>query len=599
VGKVAHGDVGISISDTEWLADTTHTIGGEASQNIVRTATYVVAASDAPAHVKAQADYLCDETADDVQIQAAVDALSTGRTWIETVKCTGGFSISAAIIPPAYTRLDLTEAELTLAAGANCHIINGAVDYISIVGGILDGNKANQTGGNVGLLTLFTTNYGEVKGTRIVDAYYAGFMMKGDHNQVTNLKVSGCKYMNIWLDNFNHGSLEGECWESEARGFYIATSYRNTFKINSHNNTSAGGTADVAQNNVFDLLISYNGDMGFAFGAGSGWNTIKGIFSHNKYNNLDLGDEALGHNTLVGVISNFCGVGDSDSTTYERAGICVANDGNLIVAPKCYANGDSGILLIDTNNIIVAPECFNNGVNPRSATEANGIHMINVVSDCFDNIISAPIAYDDWDTTATSNLTGNAAAAQKVVNVVNGALFAAGVPVTISDGTPLTESNCIETITSNALTMRNNLANTYTTAQSAKVTVRASQTAGVRETLGGAGGTIGYNTIENGNFRNQSGTPIITVGTNTKVRNNTGYITENSGKATLLNSNTTIAVAHGLSATPTVILITFAENPTNAIGDWWVDTVGATYFTFNGVDPGASNLDFMWEAKVR
>ena len=40
-----------------------------------RTATYVVAASDARDEVKAQADYVCDETADDVEIQAAVDAL--------------------------------------------------------------------------------------------------------------------------------------------------------------------------------------------------------------------------------------------------------------------------------------------------------------------------------------------------------------------------------------------------------------------------------------------------------------------------------------------------------------------------------------------
>jgi len=42
-----------------------------------RTATYVVAASNAPAHVKAQADYVCDGTADEKEIQAAVDAISS------------------------------------------------------------------------------------------------------------------------------------------------------------------------------------------------------------------------------------------------------------------------------------------------------------------------------------------------------------------------------------------------------------------------------------------------------------------------------------------------------------------------------------------
>jgi hypothetical protein len=43
-----------------------------------RTATYVVAASDAPAHVKAQADYVCDGTADNFEIQAAIDAVTGG-----------------------------------------------------------------------------------------------------------------------------------------------------------------------------------------------------------------------------------------------------------------------------------------------------------------------------------------------------------------------------------------------------------------------------------------------------------------------------------------------------------------------------------------
>jgi len=51
------------------------------------TANYVVAASDAPASVKAIADYTCDGTEDGVQMQAALDALPAhgGRVY-----CTGG-----------------------------------------------------------------------------------------------------------------------------------------------------------------------------------------------------------------------------------------------------------------------------------------------------------------------------------------------------------------------------------------------------------------------------------------------------------------------------------------------------------------------------
>jgi hypothetical protein len=53
---------------------TEYTIVGIDDFRVTRTATYVVAASDAPAHVKAQADYVCDGTADGVQWNAAIVA---------------------------------------------------------------------------------------------------------------------------------------------------------------------------------------------------------------------------------------------------------------------------------------------------------------------------------------------------------------------------------------------------------------------------------------------------------------------------------------------------------------------------------------------
>jgi len=89
------------------------------------------------------------------------------------------------------------------------------------------------------------------------------------------------------------------------------------------------------------------------------------------------------------------------------------------------------------------------------------------------------------------------------------------------------------------------------------------------------------------------------VNSNLMMRNNIGYVTENSGTDTLENSKTSVAVTHGMSETPTTVSITWAEDPANAIADWWVSAVGATTFTLNGANPGATNLDFYWEAKVR
>jgi hypothetical protein len=83
------------------------------------------------------------------------------------------------------------------------------------------------------------------------------------------------------------------------------------------------------------------------------------------------------------------------------------------------------------------------------------------------------------------------------------------------------------------------------------------------------------------------------------MERNVGYITENSGLATVLNTATSIVVNHGLATTPTRVLITPIENPTNPVSFWWVDTLTATQFTIHvNADPGASNLDFDWRAVI-
>jgi hypothetical protein len=79
------------------------------------------------------------------------------------------------------------------------------------------------------------------------------------------------------------------------------------------------------------------------------------------------------------------------------------------------------------------------------------------------------------------------------------------------------------------------------------------------------------------------------------------FISENKGTGTITSGNTSVAVTHGLSATPSLedIQIVLGEQGTNDPGNVWVDTIGATTFTVNcRNDPGASGLDFGWHAKV-
>ena len=70
-----------------------------------RTATLVVAASDSLDRSKAQADYVCSGTNDEVQIQAAIDAVAASPGRGSVVLSEGTFNISSTIIMKSYVSL--------------------------------------------------------------------------------------------------------------------------------------------------------------------------------------------------------------------------------------------------------------------------------------------------------------------------------------------------------------------------------------------------------------------------------------------------------------------------------------------------------------
>lgn len=90
---------------------------------------------------------------------------------------------------------------------------------------------------------------------------------------------------------------------------------------------------------------------------------------------------------------------------------------------------------------------------------------------------------------------------------------------------------------------------------------------------------------------------IYDEGTGTKVYRNTGYVTENSGTATVASGQTTIDVTHGLAITPSINDINVV--PTNNLGSaakYWISDVGASTFRINvDVDPGATTATFSWQ----
>jgi hypothetical protein len=94
---------------------------------VSRTSTLVVAASDSSVLSRAQADYICDGTADDVEIQAAWNALGAG--WFGKIVCLEGtYNISSPIILTGAHRELEVHGLLNAVGTPSCLIQIGTMD---------------------------------------------------------------------------------------------------------------------------------------------------------------------------------------------------------------------------------------------------------------------------------------------------------------------------------------------------------------------------------------------------------------------------------------------------------------------------------------
>lgn len=163
-----------------------------ATHKITRSATLVVAASDSSAKSKAQADYVCDGTNDEVEIQAAITALPTvgGKVYF----CEGKYikGSIAGISVPSNVELEIngtiqlkTNVGDTAVIFVNSDAVNGN-SKISIYGnGKLDGNRANQASGTQNGLVFSNVTNSKIN---IEASGFTGraFVVSGQHNNVRN-----------------------------------------------------------------------------------------------------------------------------------------------------------------------------------------------------------------------------------------------------------------------------------------------------------------------------------------------------------------------------------------------------------------------------
>lgn len=147
---------------------------GYPTAKIGRGASLVVAASGASAMEKAQADYLCDGTADDVEINAAIAALPTGANVAGgAVRLTGGyFNLAAPIL--------IDRDNITLVGSGWGTAASGGTGSDPVVGGTRLNVTAGFTGGSAVIIVKKSDDSRVIYGTHIRDLAIMGFSGPAD-----------------------------------------------------------------------------------------------------------------------------------------------------------------------------------------------------------------------------------------------------------------------------------------------------------------------------------------------------------------------------------------------------------------------------------
>lgn len=293
-----------------------------------RAITYLVAALDAPAHIRSCADYVCDGTDDHVQIQAAIDALPA----------TGGKVVLSSGTFNCEVQIDLDTNQTLQGCGRNTILTTATADlvFLSAVGG--DGTELTGIviadlqidGADIGdcgiyweyvdyslIQNVYLRRFPEGEGDYLCGIYLA----LSDFNWIDNNDCQG-NYIGINLDYSDNNKLSGNtCQGSDEVGIALGNSNGNAVTGNicqgngvgialgeSNNNAVTGNTCvensqetDNTYDNIYLLSSDYNNIQGNTCRAGAlankpryGINISNADCNENKVINNDLYDDGFG-----------------------------------------------------------------------------------------------------------------------------------------------------------------------------------------------------------------------------------------------------------------------------------------------------------------
>lgn len=510
------------------------------------TATYVVAGNDSPSSVKMIADYGCDGTDDQIEIQEAIDALPSSGGLIHI---DGTFSVSGSI-----DFYDVSNICLSGRMGSSA-LVSTDDSAIIQIGHRTTGHPSTditirdiKIDGSACTADLNNVTTPDGCGIAIE---YAG---------TTRIRVEGCEIYNTG----NDGIAGHSCGDvvitnnviRNVRGHYGGIHpHEGEHRFNITNNIITGCTAA-------GIRHGYIIDSNYIYDCGTVADWIPAIFGSDRSYVIS---NNIVENARHSAIRTW---GGADAKS------CVVNS-NVIENAAAYG------IMIDNAAGIDPTGTVSNNIIDGGCTEA-GI-----------------MGYRDY-TTISGNMLSNLTMGISIQDAKNCIIIGNHVYNAAADGIVLTRATHCG-ITGNAIIdcAKNAWIPSIGLLTSSDYNLVSGNYIDGSAGYGVSGSSSDYNTVENNKFVDVVGAEIYDIGTHDVVRNNHGFTTENNGTATIASASTSIVVSHGLGVTPAAgdIVVTPIEVWGN-MTQFYIDTYTATQFTIHAdVAPGA-DTDFAWAAIV-
>lgn len=357
-------------------------------------------------------------------INSAIDNLTAGRTWKEKVVIKGNFITTDSINIPSYTIFELI-GSITLANNVNKSIIRNADQtngnsFFEIYGGILYGNKNNQSSGHGIDITAAWPNFNRrniIKNFRIFDIKGNGLNISGMGSQsiIEDIQNEGANRA-CYATQVNDSVFNKLALGSTNAAFYIGPGSSNFVSNICCGSWGGTPTDDMlihidTQNSLFNNIIC---DSPFKHGFQvKGWPA-----RHNTFNNLRItrplanGYDAirLKETSVENVFTNiYIGQkGEWDDTVYTFANAIKEYDNadyNLfenVIAKDCTTY----FVLVGANSRIrhAEPKTENNVLSETFTIDSIGIKTVIIphdlaitpaVRDCYLTVVQNT-AVDDW-----------------------------------------------------------------------------------------------------------------------------------------------------------------------------------------------------------